>query len=121
MAGFRGKRCRPRRYRPDVRRGFEEAASKATQGSSMTGRDDGNGHSKDGKYKVGYRRPPLHSRFEAGTSGNPKGRPKQSKARNIRKDLQEVYLQEISVGDGKKQRRMAAVVVLHEKVLRDGL
>ena len=87
----------------------------------MTGRDDGNGHSKDGKYKVGYRRPPLHSRFEAGTSGNSKGRPKQSKARNIRKDLQEVYLQEISVGDGKKQRRMAAVVVLHEKVLRDGL
>jgi hypothetical protein len=26
--------------------------------------------------KVGYRKPPIHSRFKAGQSGNPKGRPK---------------------------------------------
>lgn len=26
------------------------------------------------KYKVGYRCPPLHSRFKPGQSGNPKGR-----------------------------------------------
>jgi hypothetical protein len=87
----------------------------------MTGTDDGNGHSKDGKYKVGYRRPPLHSRFEAGTSGNPKGRPKQSKARNIREDLEQVYLQPISIGNGRLKRTMSAVVVLYEKLLRDAL
>lgn len=29
--------------------------------------------------KVGYRRPPQHSRFKAGRSGNPRGRPKGSK------------------------------------------
>jgi hypothetical protein len=87
----------------------------------MKGKDDGAGDSKAGKYKVGYRRPPLHSRFEAGTSGNPKGRPKQSKPRNIREDLQQVYLQEISVGDGGLKRRMSAVVVLYEKLLRDAL
>lgn len=37
---------------------------------------------RDGKektpYEVGYGRPPLHSRFEPGRSGNPKGRPKGS-------------------------------------------
>jgi hypothetical protein len=27
-------------------------------------------------YAVGYRRPPLHSRFQPGVSGNPPGRPK---------------------------------------------
>ena len=28
-----------------------------------------------GAYAVGYRRPPLHSRFKKGQSGNPNGRP----------------------------------------------
>jgi hypothetical protein len=30
------------------------------------------------QYKVGYKKPPLHSRFVKGKSGNPKGRPKKS-------------------------------------------
>ena len=29
-----------------------------------------------GHYEVGYRRPPRHTRFRPGRSGNPKGRPK---------------------------------------------
>jgi Family of unknown function (DUF5681) len=31
-------------------------------------------------YEVGYGRPPRHSRFKPGQSGNPKGRPKGSKS-----------------------------------------
>ena len=31
---------------------------------------------KQGNYEVGYGKPPLHSRFKKGQSGNPKGFPK---------------------------------------------
>lgn len=30
-------------------------------------------------YKVGYKKPPLHTRFRKGQSGNPRGRPRGSK------------------------------------------
>jgi hypothetical protein len=33
----------------------------------------------EGNYDVGYRKPPHHSRFKRGQSGNPKGRPRESK------------------------------------------
>jgi hypothetical protein len=32
------------------------------------------------EYQVGYRKPPRHSRFRKGQSGNPKGRPKASES-----------------------------------------
>ena len=31
------------------------------------------------KYEIGYRKPPKATRFKAGQSGNPKGRPRGSK------------------------------------------
>ena len=30
--------------------------------------------------RVGYKRPPMHSRFKPGQSGNPKGRPRPSRS-----------------------------------------
>ncbi len=30
----------------------------------------------DGSYRIGYAKPPLHTRFKKGQSGNPAGRPK---------------------------------------------
>lgn len=32
----------------------------------------------DNEYEVGYGKPPLHTRWEPGQSGNPKGRPRKS-------------------------------------------
>ncbi len=45
---------------------------------------------KDGDYKVGYGKPPVHSQFKKGESGNPSGKSKSPKsvARLIREECE---------------------------------
>lgn len=65
--------------------------------------------------KVGYKRPPVHSRFKPGQSGNPKGRPKGTA--NLRTDLREELSEKIRVREGErdlkvsKQRAMLKALV----------
>jgi hypothetical protein len=42
-------------------------------------------HTRD--YLVGYKRPPSHTRFKKGQSGNPNGRPKKKPASNQLREL----------------------------------
>ena len=53
-------------------------------------------------YEVGYRRPPKHSQFKKGQSGNPKGRPKGS--RDLASDLDDELNERISVLEGGQRR-----------------
>lgn len=59
-------------------------------------------------YEVGYCRPPLHTRFKPGQSGNPKGRPKRRKA-SFNELLFEALDKSVTIrADGKVQRTTIA-------------
>ncbi len=70
--------------------------------------------------EVGFGKPPVHSRFRKGRSGNSKGRPKGTK--NLRTDLREVLQERITVTEGDRKVRMskqrAIVMTLVAKTLK---
>ena len=67
--------------RADEQPDHHAAGHQAIRPGASAGPSEGQS-SEEGMYQVGYCRPPLHSRFKPGQSGNPKGRPRQS--RNMR-------------------------------------
>ena len=74
----------------------------------------------DGKYKVGFGKPPKHTRFETGRSGNPKGRPKG--ARGLKTDLRAELSEKIKVTEHGRTRHLtkqrAVVKALAAKAMR---
>lgn len=75
--------------------------------------------SHDDDYDVGYGKPPKHSQFKPGESGNPKGRPKGT--RNLKTEIREVMQSTVTVTqDGQRKKistRKAVVLRLTEKAL----
>ena len=71
------------------------------------------------EYDVGYGKPPTHSRFRTGQSGNPKGRPKGS--RNFSTDVKATLEESIRVTSHGKAKtvstQLAALLRLREKAL----
>lgn len=70
-------------------------------------------------YDVGYGKPPKHTQFKKGQSGNPKGRRKGS--RNLKTDVKDTLEQRVRLtGDGKAKTvstQQAALLRLREKAL----
>lgn len=70
--------------------------------------------------KVGYGNPPKHSRFRKGQSGNPRGRPKNS--RNFATDLQEILCGRMTITENGRPKKVstqkAALLRLREKALK---
>jgi hypothetical protein len=73
----------------------------------------------DSSYSVGYRKPPIHSRFKSGRSGNPKGRPQGQ--RNFSTDVEDVLKRMVVITrDGKQQKvstQMAGLLRLVQQAL----
>ena len=54
---------------------------------------------------VGYRRPPKHTRFQRGMSGNPRGRPK--KSQNLKTIIQHALTASVVVREGENKRHVS--------------
>jgi hypothetical protein len=80
---------------------------------------DGNGSKPRTDYAVGYGRPPKHTQFKPGHSGNRKGRP--GGARSLKTDFQEESNERIRITSGGKSKlitkQRATVKRLHAKAL----
>jgi hypothetical protein len=55
----------------------------------------------------GYGRPPEHTRFRPGASGNPKGRPKQSK--NLKSIIQQALTSSVTVRENGRLRSVSKI------------
>jgi hypothetical protein len=54
---------------------------------------------------VGYKRPPVHTRFKPGQSGNPSGRPKGSQ--NLQALFHKILNEQISLREGARVRKVS--------------
>ena len=69
--------------------------------------------------EVGYGRPPKHSRFKAGMSGNPKGRPKGAKGMKsiLRKELSE----KVEITENGRKKRLTKLELLIKRLTAEAL
>ena len=72
-----------------------------------------------GDYEVGYGKPPKHTRFQPGQSGNPRGRPKGTK--NLKTDLMEELGEKILVREGDHARQVSKQRALVKTLLTRAL
>jgi hypothetical protein len=63
--------------------------------------------SKQSTVGTGYGRPPEHARFKPGKSGNPKGRPKQSK--NLKSIIQQALTSTVTVRENGRLRSVSKI------------
>jgi len=71
------------------------------------------------EYKTGYKKPPQHTQFKPGTSGNPKGRPKGIK--NFLTDLENELSQTVLVTEGSKQIHISKQQALIKRLIQTSL
>lgn len=70
---------------------------------------------KEGDYTVGYRKPPVATRFKPGKSGNPNGRPKAAKGLNT--IVRDTLTQKVAVRTPTGERHISRIeAALHKTV-----
>ena len=71
---------------------------------------------KVSEYEVGYRRPPQHTRFQRGSSGNPKGRPRASK--NLVAVFETALNERVPVNDNGKRKKITMFQAITKQLVR---
>ena len=66
-------------------------------------------------YQVGYCRPPVHSRFKPGQSGNPSGRVKGSK--NLKTLFHQILNEQIPLIDGNQSKKVTKAEALMRRLV----
>ncbi len=78
------------------------------------------GNARSGRgYEVGYGRPPTHTRFRPGRSGNPKGRPKGAK--NETTILHEIMNRPIEIRESGRARKISVLAAILLKFAENAL
>ena len=70
-------------------------------------------------YDVGYKRPPQHTRFQPGQSGNPKGRA--AGTLNLKHDLEQELSERIPIREGDRSLRVSKQRALLKAMLSKAL
>lgn len=70
---------------------------------------------EESDYEVGYKKPPKHSQFKKGQSGNPDGRPK--KRRTIKELIDEIWESKVKVNG----TEMTKLEIFFHQLVNDGI
>lgn len=84
-------------------------------GATPPGRKPGGHRRSEPNYAVGYGRPPTHTQFKPGQSGNPKGRSAQSP--NLATIVRQVLGEQTPIRIGGRVRRMSKIEALFRSLL----
>jgi len=91
---------------------------KPSSESEQVSAADGHQPAKSADYSIGYKKPPKHSRFKPGQSGNPKGRPKG--ARSLQTIVRELMTQKVPIRTAQGIKKMTHMEALMHKALEQG-
>jgi hypothetical protein len=72
-------------------------------------------HDDDSAYEIGFGKPPKHSRFRAGVSGNPKGRPRGT--RNLTTVLQRTLQEKVVINKNGVRRTVTKLEAAVEQLV----